>query len=238
MSSFLVNTALILAMSCAVIQFCASAFSAYANSSMIFGIFGSQVRAHARCTGRQPAALDFSVLPRTLARCTGCDPNALEVTALHWMLSRCTGHSKEGAVRLCAQGPGLSPLQLGMHAQQAMASANCGIQSFLMSSPTRHVAVCVLDPGSPGRSPVQLGVHAHHAMRQLLTTYRSVCCCPDEGHVSPTTTVHLPVVCKLPQPLNTESPTRPVAVCPCRSRTCWGYGTSTSWLQTAAAIEH
>lgn len=44
MSSFLVNTALILAMSCAVIQFCASAFSAYANSSMIFGIFGSQVR--------------------------------------------------------------------------------------------------------------------------------------------------------------------------------------------------
>lgn len=45
MSSFLVNTALILAMSCAVIQFCASAFSAYANSSMIFGIFGSQVGA-------------------------------------------------------------------------------------------------------------------------------------------------------------------------------------------------
>lgn len=45
MSSFLVNTALILAMSCAVIQFCASAFSAYANASMIFGIFGSQVGA-------------------------------------------------------------------------------------------------------------------------------------------------------------------------------------------------
>lgn len=44
MSSFLVNTALILAMSCAVIQFCASAFSAYASSSMIYGIFGSQVR--------------------------------------------------------------------------------------------------------------------------------------------------------------------------------------------------
>jgi hypothetical protein len=44
MSSFLVNTALILAMSCAVIQFCASAFSAYANSSIIFNIFGSQVR--------------------------------------------------------------------------------------------------------------------------------------------------------------------------------------------------
>lgn len=43
MSSFLVNTALILAMSCAVIQFCASAFSSYASSSMIFGIFGSQV---------------------------------------------------------------------------------------------------------------------------------------------------------------------------------------------------
>lgn len=43
MSSFLVNTALILAMSCAVIQFCASAFSAYASNSMIFGIFGSQV---------------------------------------------------------------------------------------------------------------------------------------------------------------------------------------------------
>jgi LMBR1 domain-containing protein 1 len=44
MSSFLVNTALILAMSCAVIQFCASAFSAYASDSMIFGIFESQVR--------------------------------------------------------------------------------------------------------------------------------------------------------------------------------------------------
>lgn len=44
MSSFLVNTALILAMSCAVIQFCASAFSAYASSSQIFDIFGSQVR--------------------------------------------------------------------------------------------------------------------------------------------------------------------------------------------------
>lgn len=49
MSSFLVNTALILAMSCAVIQFCASAFSAYANSSMIFGIFGSQVRCACAC---------------------------------------------------------------------------------------------------------------------------------------------------------------------------------------------
>lgn len=44
MSSFLVNTALCLAMSCAVIQFCASAFSAYASNTNIFDIFGSQAR--------------------------------------------------------------------------------------------------------------------------------------------------------------------------------------------------
>jgi LMBR1 domain-containing protein 1 len=48
MSSFLVNTALILAMACAVIQFCASAFSAYANATQIFDIFGSQVRQDGR----------------------------------------------------------------------------------------------------------------------------------------------------------------------------------------------
>eukprot|EP00877_Chromochloris_zofingiensis_P003260 jgi/Chrzof1/12935/Cz07g13030.t1 len=43
MSSFLINTALILAMSSAVIQFCASAFATYANNTMIFDIFGNQV---------------------------------------------------------------------------------------------------------------------------------------------------------------------------------------------------
>jgi LMBR1 domain-containing protein 1 len=43
MSSFLVNTALILAMSSAVIQFCASAFASYANSTQIFDVFGNQV---------------------------------------------------------------------------------------------------------------------------------------------------------------------------------------------------
>ncbi len=44
MSSFLVNTALILAMAGAVIQFCATAFAAYASSTQIFDIFGNQVR--------------------------------------------------------------------------------------------------------------------------------------------------------------------------------------------------
>jgi LMBR1 domain-containing protein 1 len=44
MSSFLVNTALILAMSSAVIQFCTSAFASYANSTQIFDVFGNQVR--------------------------------------------------------------------------------------------------------------------------------------------------------------------------------------------------
>jgi hypothetical protein len=43
MSSFLVNTALILAMASAVIQFCASAFASYANSTQIFDVFGNQV---------------------------------------------------------------------------------------------------------------------------------------------------------------------------------------------------
>lgn len=45
MSSFLVNTALILAMSGAVIQFCANAFGAYAGGTMIFDVFGNQVGA-------------------------------------------------------------------------------------------------------------------------------------------------------------------------------------------------
>lgn len=56
MSSFLVNTALILAMSSAVIQFCASAFAAYATSTRIFDVFGNQVRpvmrAASACTRR------------------------------------------------------------------------------------------------------------------------------------------------------------------------------------------
>lgn len=43
MSSFLVNTALILAMSTAVIQFCSSAFASYANNTQIFDVFGNQV---------------------------------------------------------------------------------------------------------------------------------------------------------------------------------------------------
>jgi hypothetical protein len=44
MSSFLVNTALVLAMASAVIQFSASAFAAYAANTQIFDIFGSQAR--------------------------------------------------------------------------------------------------------------------------------------------------------------------------------------------------
>ncbi|KAF8067363.1 LIMR family protein [Scenedesmus sp. PABB004] len=47
MSSFLVNTALILAMAGAVIQFAASAFASYASSTHIFDVFGSQARARA-----------------------------------------------------------------------------------------------------------------------------------------------------------------------------------------------
>lgn len=43
MSSFLVNEAIILLMSTAVIQFCAQAFAVYGNSTMIFDIFGNQV---------------------------------------------------------------------------------------------------------------------------------------------------------------------------------------------------
>lgn len=44
MSSFLVNVALILAMSGAVTQFCASAFASYAANTIIFEIFGNDVR--------------------------------------------------------------------------------------------------------------------------------------------------------------------------------------------------
>lgn len=51
MSSFLVNVALILAMSSAVIQFCAQAFASYANNTMIFDIFGSQVGGQGRVGG-------------------------------------------------------------------------------------------------------------------------------------------------------------------------------------------
>jgi LMBR1 domain-containing protein 1 len=43
MSSFLVNVALILAMSSAVTQFCASAFASYASNTIIFEIFGNDV---------------------------------------------------------------------------------------------------------------------------------------------------------------------------------------------------
>lgn len=43
MSSFLVNTALILIMSPAIIQFCAQAFAVYANNTAIFDVFGNQV---------------------------------------------------------------------------------------------------------------------------------------------------------------------------------------------------
>jgi hypothetical protein len=43
MSSMMVNTALILMQSCAVIQFCAQAFADYAKSTAIFDIFGNQV---------------------------------------------------------------------------------------------------------------------------------------------------------------------------------------------------
>jgi hypothetical protein len=45
MSSFLVNVALILAMSSAVTQFCASAFASYASNTIIFEIFGNDVSA-------------------------------------------------------------------------------------------------------------------------------------------------------------------------------------------------
>lgn len=50
MSSFLVNTALILAMASAVIQFSAQAFAAYASSTQIFDVFGSQVRLYQTVT--------------------------------------------------------------------------------------------------------------------------------------------------------------------------------------------
>ncbi|GFR51273.1 hypothetical protein Agub_g13581 [Astrephomene gubernaculifera] len=43
MSSFLVNTALILVMSPAIVQFCAQAFAVYANGTSIFDVFGNQV---------------------------------------------------------------------------------------------------------------------------------------------------------------------------------------------------
>lgn len=43
MSSFLINTALILIMSPAIIQFCAQAFAVYANNTSIFDVFGNQV---------------------------------------------------------------------------------------------------------------------------------------------------------------------------------------------------
>jgi hypothetical protein len=43
MSSFLVNVAIILTMSAAVIQFCSQAFAVYANNTAIADIFGNQV---------------------------------------------------------------------------------------------------------------------------------------------------------------------------------------------------
>ena len=46
--SFLVNTALILLMSSAVIQFCATAFGAYAGGTAVFEVFGNQVRCAVR----------------------------------------------------------------------------------------------------------------------------------------------------------------------------------------------
>lgn len=47
MSAFLVNTAIILTMAPAIIQFCASAFAVYGNRTDIFDIFGNQVGAAA-----------------------------------------------------------------------------------------------------------------------------------------------------------------------------------------------
>ncbi|GLI61361.1 hypothetical protein VaNZ11_003724 [Volvox africanus] len=43
MSSFLVNTALVLVMAPAIVQFCAQAFAVYANGTSIFDVFGNQV---------------------------------------------------------------------------------------------------------------------------------------------------------------------------------------------------
>ncbi|KAG2444566.1 hypothetical protein HXX76_001311 [Chlamydomonas incerta] len=43
MSSFLVNTALILLMAPAIVQFCAQAFAVYADGTSIFDVFGNQV---------------------------------------------------------------------------------------------------------------------------------------------------------------------------------------------------
>ncbi|EFJ42278.1 hypothetical protein VOLCADRAFT_67279 [Volvox carteri f. nagariensis] len=43
MSSFLVNTALILVMAPAIVQFCAQAFAVYADGTSIFDVFGNQV---------------------------------------------------------------------------------------------------------------------------------------------------------------------------------------------------
>eukprot|EP00201_Polytomella_parva_P001402 CAMPEP_0175086512 /NCGR_PEP_ID=MMETSP0052_2-20121109/29287_1 /TAXON_ID=51329 ORGANISM="Polytomella parva, Strain SAG 63-3" /NCGR_SAMPLE_ID=MMETSP0052_2 /ASSEMBLY_ACC=CAM_ASM_000194 /LENGTH=320 /DNA_ID=CAMNT_0016358697 /DNA_START=614 /DNA_END=1576 /DNA_ORIENTATION=+ len=43
MSSFLVNTAVILIMAPAILQFCAQAFAVYANGSTIYQVFGAQV---------------------------------------------------------------------------------------------------------------------------------------------------------------------------------------------------
>lgn len=43
MSSFLVNTGIILTMAPAIIQFCASAFAVYGSRTDIFDIFGNQV---------------------------------------------------------------------------------------------------------------------------------------------------------------------------------------------------
>jgi LMBR1 domain-containing protein 1 len=45
MNSFLVNTAIILTMAPAIIQFCAQAFAVYGDSTDVFDIFGNQVRA-------------------------------------------------------------------------------------------------------------------------------------------------------------------------------------------------
>ena len=42
-SSLLVNTGLILVMTPAILQFCATAFAQYASNSTIFDIFGAQV---------------------------------------------------------------------------------------------------------------------------------------------------------------------------------------------------
>ncbi len=68
MSSFLVNVALILAMSSAVTQFCAQAFASYASNTIIFEIFGNDVR---RAAGAWETYVPPPPPPPLLARARG-----------------------------------------------------------------------------------------------------------------------------------------------------------------------